>query len=201
MKLTTIFRIGGFCAATCCALLVGPAAVASAQPSEPNRVAPTNSAKTTANPPSTSKGLKAVIVADAAHRLQTLQGQQVKLQDSAAQVKGAEQAKLAKEREASVAAKTASDAAHLQATVKNQQWLQAMSGIGGATSGVLGLTEATKGAEKADAAALEAQFTAHEAARLVGAQTQINAITANLLDVMATIQQAHIDAASRIARS
>ena len=201
MNPATFFRIGGFCVATCSALLVGPAAIASAQPSDSNhRVAPTAPTKATANASVSPTGLKTVIAADAAHRLQLLQGQQVKLQQSTAKIEGAEQTKLAKEQEALLGSKTTAAAAHLQATASNKQLLQAISGITSGSAGLHTLSEATKSAEKADAAALRAQVAVHEAAQLAEMQTQVTALTADLLSTLAKIQQAHIDTARMIAR-
>lgn len=201
MKPATLFRIGGFCVATCSALLGGPAAIASAQPSDSNhRVAPTAPANATANASSSPTGLGAVIEADAARRVQLLEGQQVKLQQSTAKIEGAEQTKLGKEQEALVGSKKTAAATHLQSTASNQQLLQAMAGITSGIAVLHTLSDATKSAEKADAAALKAQFAVNEAALLAAHQAQVNALTADLLSTLAKFQQANIDTARMIAR-
>lgn len=203
MNPATIFRVGGFCLATCSALIGGPAAIASAQPSDSgHRVAPAVPAKATANASSSSPWLKTAFEADVVHRLQLLQAQQAKLQQSTAKIEGAEQAKLAKEREALLSVKSTSAATHLQATASNQQLMQAMTGIvsGISGTGLKTLSEATKTAEKADAADLHAQVAVNEAARLAQMQTHFNTLTADLLSTMAKIEQARIDTMRMILR-
>lgn len=197
----TFFRAGGFYVATCCALFGGPAAIASAQPSEPHqRVAPATPAKPTANA-SSPTGLKTVIQAEAANRLHVLQGQQAKLQQSTVKIEGAEQTKLAKEKEALVGLKSASTATHLQASAANQQLAQAINGFASGAGGSLQtLSTATRSAEQADAAALQAQASFNEAARQAANQSLFNTLTADLLNVMAKIEQSRIDTASAIAR-